>query len=215
MRASTSYGAGHRRHRVGETAIESTPSRSSSGIGSRCAVAWRSCRRWLRHGRRRSGRGSADTARLLHRWPSPAGDAMRRRPATRRSCHSDPGRRTARRRPGRPARSMPATTNPPTSPGGQVGEVGHRVPGAGLRCVECGSSGCQRGSPRFGARLRLCGNHFDRRDLGRGGAHRVLDGQLEGHRRRRAALAAARELQSNDTSPSTSSRWTSPPCEPR
>ena len=39
------------------------------------------------------------------------------------------------------------------------------------------------------------GHHFDRRDLRRGGAHRILDRQLEGDRRRRAALAAARELQ--------------------
>ena len=53
-------------------------------------------------------------------------------------------------------------------------------------------------TPELGSCFR--GNDFDRGDLGRGRAHRVLDRQLQRHRRRRTALAAARNCRRTTSS---------------
>ncbi len=191
------------------TAIDSTPSRTSSGIGSRWtalgAVDARARRAPTSNARRRS----ADTAA-----PAPV-ESARAGQRVRAAGAAVPVGVTSRRRPGRPAPCVPATRNPPTSPGASSASSGTGCQAAGpcpLLCTRVSSDSAGI-TPEPGVRFRR--NHFDRGDLRRGGAYRILDGQFQGHRGRRAALATAGELQPHDRRRRPRAGCTSPPCEPR
>ena len=105
-------------------------------------------------------------------------------------------------RPPTPAgqRGHARTRKPPTSPSANSASSG----------TGCHASSCRWPSARSrvisdsagyhpGARVLFRRNDFDRGDLGCGGTDRVLDRQLQRHRRRRAALAAALELEADHT----------------
>ena len=172
-------------------------------------------RRRRRRGRRRSGRGSADSAA-----PSPA---------SQRRCSCAPASESrAVPGTGRGRRTAASPTRHASTAVLADGESAHL---AGAELVRCREPGATR------SRLVPAGVHAAHIsesagitdvlgsgsaattsigvDLRRGRAHRVLDRELERDRRRRAALAAARELQPHDAVGDLPSSSTSPPCEPR
>ena len=121
----------------------------------------------------------------------PVGQRATRRPRTR------PGRRTACRAPSRPARVTPV--------GGRGDRPGARRPDAGQGHPAAPRSGRSRRAPATGPGRSAAAaaggggsvmpSTTTSADLRRGVLDRALDGQLDGDRRRRAAVAAALQPQ--------------------